>query len=78
MGADLIKTDPAKKDTDGDGLDDWEEFGIYATDPNNPNTDADGFSDGEEAARGYNPSGPGKITDQDVLDYLAAKQDANE
>ena len=70
LGVDLIKTDPAKADTDGDGLTDWEEFALYKTDPNNPDTDGDGFSDGNEAAKGYNPLGPGKITDPNLLEIL--------
>ena len=38
----------AEKDTDGDGLKDWEE-NLWGTDPNNPDTDGDGISDGDEA-----------------------------
>jgi hypothetical protein len=44
-------SDPAKKDTDGDGLDDLAEFAAdrYAgSDPNKPDTDGDGRSDGED------------------------------
>ncbi len=36
-----------KKDSDGDGLADWEEV-LWDTDPNNPDTDGDGIKDGED------------------------------
>lgn len=49
------------KDTDGDGLTDGEEVGIYKTDPRNPDTDGDGFKDGDEVKAGYNPKGPGRL-----------------
>jgi len=42
------------KDTDKDGLFDWEEI-VIGTDPNNPDTDGDGYLDGEEIITGYNP-----------------------
>lgn len=35
------------KDSDGDGLKDWEEA-IYGTDPNNPDTDGDGIPDKDD------------------------------
>jgi len=38
----------AEKDTDGDGLKDWEE-NLWGTDPNNPDTDGDGIGDADEA-----------------------------
>lgn len=51
-------------DTDGDGLNDYEETYIYRTNPANPDTDGDGFLDGDEVAHDYNPldlnSVPGK------------------
>jgi len=42
------------KDTDNDGLRDWEED-LIKTDPANPDTDGDGFLDGEEMDSGHNP-----------------------
>lgn len=42
------------KDTDNDGLKDWEE-NLYKTDPLNYDTDADGYLDGEEINSGHNP-----------------------
>lgn len=52
--------DPENKDSDGDGLKDWEED-LYKTDIYNPDTDGDGFLDGEEINSGHNPTvkGPG-------------------
>lgn len=40
-----------KKDSDGDGLRDWEEE-LLGTDPFNPDTDGDGINDKEELRRG--------------------------
>jgi len=47
------------KDSDNDGLKDWEEI-LWKTDPNNPDTDADKTTDGEEIKQNRNPlvSGP--------------------
>ncbi len=42
------------KDTDGDGLKDWEEV-FWKTDPNNPDTDGDGTTDGDEIDLERNP-----------------------
>lgn len=39
----------ANKDTDNDGLKDWEEA-LWQTDPNNPDTNANGIKDGAEIA----------------------------
>lgn len=46
------------KDTDGDGLRDWEES-LWGTDLNNPDTDGDGTPDGDEVAMGRDPLIPG-------------------
>ena len=51
------------KDTDGDGLSDYEEKYLYGTDPKNPDTDRDGLKDGDEVKRGRNPLGPGRLKD---------------
>lgn len=42
------------KDSDGDGLKDWEET-LWQTDPKNPDTDGDGTTDGEETTQNRNP-----------------------
>ena len=44
----IYGTDPAKPDTDGDGISDYEEMFIQNTDPLKADTDNDGLSDGEE------------------------------
>lgn len=43
-----IGTDPAKPDTDGDGLSDFEEISKYKTDPLKADSDGDGLADGQE------------------------------
>ncbi len=54
---------PKKKDSDNDGLSDYEEVNVYGTDPNNPDTDKDGVSDGNEVKMGRNPRGSGRLKD---------------
>ena len=54
--------DPNRTDTDGDLLSDKDEVDIYLTDPFNPDSDGDGFSDGQEVRQGFNPLGPGTLT----------------
>lgn len=56
-----IGTNPFNKDTDRDGLDDYEEVMVYGTDPLNPDTDKDGINDGDEVRMGRNPLGSGKL-----------------
>ncbi len=43
------------KDSDNDGLKDWEEK-LWKTDPHNPDTDKDGTLDGEEVKEGRDPA----------------------
>jgi hypothetical protein len=42
--------DDEYKDTDNDGLANWEEI-LWGTDPNNPDSDGDGVNDGDEAKK---------------------------
>ena len=42
-----LGTDPARADTDGDGLGDYEEYCKYRTDPTKKDTDGDGIPDGD-------------------------------
>jgi cytoskeletal protein RodZ len=56
-----IHTKP-DSDPDQDGLSNAEEA-QYASDFWKKDTDGDGFSDGEEVKHGFNPNGPGKLTD---------------
>ncbi|MFH1745240.1 MAG: thrombospondin type 3 repeat-containing protein [bacterium] len=44
------------KDTDNDGLSDWEEANVYLTSPYIVDSDSDGLSDGEEVISGSNPN----------------------
>ena len=69
----------ANKDSDNDGLKDWEEK-IYGTDPNNPDTDGDGYLDGKEIANGYNPliKAPNdKLADFPLKNPTASQKDPN-
>jgi len=60
-GDEVLKngTDPLApkddKDTDGDGLSDFEEINVYGTDPLNPDTDGGTVNDGAEVLRGTDP-----------------------
>ncbi len=47
------------KDTDQDGLSDYDELNIYGTSPYLPDTDSDGYSDKKEVDDGYDPNCPG-------------------
>ncbi len=50
----LLKT----KDTDSDGLFDWDELNLYRTSPYLEDSDSDGFSDKEEIDSGNDPNCP--------------------
>lgn len=56
---------PQPKDSDGDGLLDWEEI-LWGTDPKNKDSDGDGVKDGEEIAESKNPLGEDKNTAKDL------------
>ena len=62
---DLLKA-YAAKDTDGDGLPDWQEA-LYGTDPNKADTDGDGINDGEAAREG-------KLTPNTLASQLPSDQ----
>jgi RHS repeat-associated protein len=47
--------DPGNPDTDGDGLDDYDEVHVYDTNPLNPDSDADGLPDPWEIQHGLDP-----------------------
>lgn len=53
-----ISSQENTKDTDGDGLNDWEEI-LWGTDINNPDSDGDGTEDGAEVVLGRNPNKAG-------------------
>lgn len=60
----------AEKDTDRDGLPDWQEA-LYNTDPNNPDSDNDGLSDGDAAKAG-------KLTPQTSASQLPSADEGTE
>ena len=61
-------TDPAKEDSDGDGLTDEAERRI-GTDPFQPDTDGDGMNDGWEKAQGFNPLADNAADGDPTNDY---------
>ena len=64
-----IQKSLAEKDSDKDGLKNWEEA-LWGTDPNNSDTDGDGTPDGEEVGLGRNPTikGPNDKVSPPVAD----------
>ena len=67
------------KDTDGDGLPDWQEE-IWGSDKNNPDTDGDGTTDGKEVNENRNPTVAGPddkiLSDREIaLQYVPGKTD---
>jgi hypothetical protein len=55
-------SDVAQADSDGDGLFDADETGVYGTNPYVYDTDGDGSGDGEEVYYGSNPRAAGGST----------------
>ena len=55
-------------DSDGDGLNDYDEVHVYNTGIMNPNTDGDPLNDGEEPAVGMNPAVADGTTLLDIFD----------
>jgi len=51
-----------QKDTDGDGLSDYDELNVYSTSPYLADSDSDGISDKEEIDGGHDPNCPGSDT----------------
>lgn len=52
--AETLLNNSSYKDTDNDGLKDWEEI-LWKTNPDNPDTDGDGTTDGDEIKQNRNP-----------------------
>lgn len=74
----VVTSDPTKKDTDGDGLTDFDELlgravaGLNPLDPSNPDTDGDGLSDCQEwpvQTSGGCPLLGGRFTEYDYFAY---------
>ena len=53
--------DPARPDSDLDGLFDREEVEVYKTNPLATDSDQDGIPDGQEVRTNQNPKGPGAL-----------------
>lgn len=51
-----VRQDPGKRDTDGDGLSDYDEWFSYNTNASNPDTDGDLIPDGTEVQWGTDPT----------------------
>jgi len=49
------------KDSDGDGLSDFDEINIFGSDPHNADSDGDGIEDGEAVLNGKDPVGGGSL-----------------
>lgn len=75
-GKDISVTDitieSLSKDSDNDGLKDWEEA-LWKTDVNNPDTDGDGTADGEEVKLSRDPlkAGPDDKLEEKVLSAIS-------
>jgi len=66
------------KDTDSDGLSDYDELNIYNTSPYLEDSDSDELKDGEEVKNGTDPNCPkGKTCSAGLLDDAAADQSTN-
>lgn len=52
------ETDLFNKDTDKDGISDWDELNIYRTSPYMEDSDSDGYNDKEEIEAGFDPNCP--------------------
>jgi hypothetical protein len=57
------------KDTDSDGLSDWDELNLYNTSPYLADSDSDTLSDGDEVTKGTDPNCPlGRTCNNGLLD----------
>ena len=54
----VFDIDVTVRDTDSDGISDYEEITVYSTLPDNPDTDGDLISDGDEVNNGGDPTDP--------------------
>ena len=73
-----LKTSDNKRDTDGDGVSDYEEVRFWFTDPKAVDTDGDSYGDGAEILKGFVPNGVGEIIDvPDGYEYPIGAFDGN-
>ncbi|ADU21934.1 cellulose-binding family II [Ruminococcus albus 7 = DSM 20455] len=68
----ILGLDPQKADTDGDGLNDYDEFILIGTDPLNSDTDKDGLNDLSDIKMGFDPNkvdtdGDGVIDSEEIV-----------
>jgi parallel beta-helix repeat protein len=63
------QTDPTKKDSDNDGLNDGDEVKKHNTDPNDDDSDNDGYKDGLEIEKGSDPNNSDSKPKEEVDDY---------
>jgi len=75
--ADVLLKSTTAKDSDNDGLKDWEES-LWGTDPENPDTDGDGTKDGEEASLGRNPLKEGPDDKMNDVKFISSKNSSVE
>ena len=73
-----ITIEITKKDSDDDGLKDWEEV-LWKTNPNNPDTDGDGMNDNDEILAERDPLVKGvgdinKIIKEEKEDYQTSQE----
>lgn len=59
------------RDTDADGIPDFDEVAIYKTDPLRADTDGDGFTDGAEILSGFDPLSDAR---ESVITYESPKE----
>ena len=73
-----IASEETAKDTDNDGLLDWEEA-LWGTDPKNPDSDGDKTTDGDEKKQNRNPmvAGPNDSLDTSVDTSLIEEKEIN-
>jgi hypothetical protein len=64
------------KDTDKDGLNDYEELEVYKTSPYLADSDSDGFSDKSEIDSGNNPNCPSGATCNNTAGFIDLKPEA--
>lgn len=69
----LEMAEQQKKDTDGDGLTDYDELYVYGSSPYLMDTDGDGYTDATEVQSGTNPAcAVGDSCAQELNDYTSA------
>ena len=61
------------RDTDGDGLNNYQELVVYGTNPSVKDTDGDGFEDGYEVNSGYSPTSATSSPDTQLVIYTAVE-----